>query len=94
MRLVPSKLQKGVRVNVCNGQNLVIVHQSDCRIWLSIRRLESGFVFYFDQRGEKMTSKEVDAMIAEADDDGDRKLNYNEVTTKGTIIIIIIYIRQ
>ena len=41
-----------------------------------------------------MTSKEVDAMIAEADDDGDRKLNYNEVTTKGTIIIIIIYIRQ
>ncbi|XP_038048432.1 EF-hand calcium-binding domain-containing protein 7-like [Patiria miniata] len=30
------------------------------------------------QRGEKMTSKEVETMIAEADDDGDRKLNYNE----------------
>ncbi|XP_071799605.1 EF-hand calcium-binding domain-containing protein 7-like [Asterias amurensis] len=30
------------------------------------------------QRGEKMSRKEVDAMIAEADDDGDKRLNYNE----------------
>ena len=26
-----------------------------------------------------MSRKEVDAMIAEADDDGDKRLNYNEV---------------
>ncbi len=38
------------------------------------------------QRGEKMTRKEVEAMIAEADDDGDKRLNYNEVEDKFTSV--------
>lgn len=32
------------------------------------------------QRGEKMTDEEVQAMIKEADADGDNKLNYKEVS--------------
>ena len=39
----------------------------------------SGFCFCLRQRGERMTKAEVKAILDEADDNGDGRLDYSEV---------------